>query len=168
MDYIYVGTITGTHGIKGEVKVKSDSSFKAERFKKNNTLYLKYKNEMTKIAIDSYRTHKNFDLITFNNITDVNEVINYVNCDIYVHKNQLADLGQEEYYYHQLIGLKVVQTNGNIIGKVVDIQDVPQGEILVIEKKDGKQRLVPFVDSFINNIDLKKQEIVIIPIEGLL
>ena len=55
MDYIYIGKIIGTHGIKGEVKVKSDSDFKTERFKENSILYVKRGEEMVKITINSHR-----------------------------------------------------------------------------------------------------------------
>ncbi|MCK9536034.1 MAG: ribosome maturation factor RimM [Bacilli bacterium] len=168
MDYIHIGTIKGTHGIKGEVKVKSDSGFKAERFKINSTLYLKYQQDMIKIIINSYRTHNNYDLITFNNIASINDVLDYINCDIYIHKNQLPMLEDDEYYYYQLIGLKAVDGEGDLIGKIADVQEYPQGAMLVIEQRNGKLSLVPFVGTFVHNIDLENGRVVITPIEGLL
>ena len=91
MDYIEVGKIVGTHGIKGELKVLSDSDFKSERFKKGNVLYLKINDEYKEVKVSSYRPHKNLDLITINNLFDINEVLKYVNKDLYVKKDQLEN-----------------------------------------------------------------------------
>jgi len=168
MKYIFVGKIIGTHGIKGEVKVKSDTNFKNERYKKNNILYLDYKNEKIDIKINSHRIHKNLDLITFNDITNINDVLQYVNCDIYVDKESLSDLGENEFYYDDLVGLNVVDQQGINIGIVIDINEVPQGEIIVVKKPDESQTLIPFIDEFIKEVDLKKKIIIISPIEGLI
>ena len=68
-----VGKIIGTPGIKGEVKVKADTSF--NRFETNNILYLKKNDQMIEIKINSHRKHKNHDLITFNNYKNINDVL---------------------------------------------------------------------------------------------
>ena len=62
-----VGKIIGTHGIKGELKVKSDTSF--DRFSVGNVLYIKLDDhDYKKIVINSHRIHQGCDLITFNNM----------------------------------------------------------------------------------------------------
>ena len=67
MKYLLVGKIIGTHGIKGEVKVKTDSGFKEDRYRKGSVLYAKVDGKMEQICVDSHREHKNLDLIKFNN-----------------------------------------------------------------------------------------------------
>lgn len=168
MDYLIVGKIVGTHGIKGEVKVKSETSFKEERFKKGSNLYVKENEKMKKIVINSHREHKGLDLITFNNFNNINDVLSFIGLTIYVSKNDLHELDDDEFYYDDLIGLMAFDDEGTIIGSVTDINDVPQGAILVITKENGKRALVPFVDEFIKDVDLKDGKIIIKPIEGLL
>ena len=168
MKYIEVGKIVGTHGIKGEVKVNSDSSFKDERYKVGNVLYLNDQDKMIKIEINSYRPHKNLDLITFNNHTNINDVLKYVNCSIYVDEADLTELEEDEFYFEDLIDSNVVDDKGNEIGKIIDINEVPQGEILVIKKANGGKALIPFVNEFIKEIDLENKIVIITPIEGLL
>ena len=68
-----VGKIVGTHGIKGELKVKSDTSF--DRFKKGSKLYIDKKEEIT---VNSHRQHKGMELITINGLKDINDVLCYV------------------------------------------------------------------------------------------
>ena len=156
-----VGKIVGTHGIKGELKVKSDTSF--DRFKKGNKLYIEKEEEIT---INSHRQHKGMELITINNLTNINDVLCYVGKDLYVPHNR-EELEDGEFYYEDLIGLDCYDSKDNLIGTVVDLQEVPQGLILEI-KSSVKTILVPFVDEFIADIDLDNNKLSINEIEGLL
>ena len=166
MKYLEVGKIIATHAIKGEVKVSISSSKPEERFKKGNILYVLDGKEYREIKIDSFRVHKGMALITFNNITNINDVLGYVGKTIYVSKESLKDLDKDNYYYDDLIGL-IAYDKDNLIGEVVDVMEVPQGAILVIKKENEKQVLVPFVSEFIEDVDLDNKKIYINPIEGL-
>lgn len=161
-----VGTIVSTHGIKGEVKVKSDSSF--ERFKKGSILYLKNKGITKEIIIDSHRKHKDLDLITFNGLTNINDVLEYIGFDVYVDVEGLDELEDDEFYFDDLIGLNAFDEAGNKLGIIRDINEVPQGIILELEKLDKTVSYIPFVDEFIKEVDLEEEKIIITPIEGLL
>lgn len=156
-----VGKIVGTHGIKGELKVKSDTSF--DRFKKGNVLYIE---KEEKIIINSSRVHKGLHLITINGLTNINDVLMYVNKNIYVPHDR-SELEEGEYYYEDLIGLICYDSNKKEIGEVIDLQEVPQGLILEIRGKE-KTILIPYVDEFIEEIDLDNKKILINEIEGLL
>lgn len=168
MKYAYVGTIIGTHGIRGEVKVKSETSFREERYQVNNLLYLDYQNQMITIRIDSYRRHKDLDLISFNGFKNINDVLKYVNSDLYVDSDARENLGEGEYYFDDLIGLEAVDEAGIHLGTVSDILEVPQGQILVLEKSDKSEAMIPFADEFIRKVDFEHHQIVIAVIEGLL
>jgi len=161
-----VGVIVATHGIKGEVKVKSDTSF--PRFQVGNKLYIKKNNNLIEIEINSHRVHKDYDLITFNNLKNINDVIEYVGSEIYVDVENLNELAENEYYYDDLIGLDVYSLNNEKLGVVKDLLEVPQGLILLIEKLDKKEALVPFVEEYVIKIDKNEKKILINPIEGLL
>lgn len=156
-----VGKIVGTHGIKGELKVKSDTSF--DRFKKGNVLYIE---KEEKIVINSSRVHKGMHLITINGLTNINDVLCYVNKDIYVPHDR-SELEEGEFYYEDIIGLDCYNSKGELIGPVKDLQEVPQGLILEIQTKN-KTILIPFVDEFVVEVDLEKKKIQIQEIEGLL
>ncbi len=168
MKLIEVGIIVGTHGIKGEVKIKSDSDFRKERFQKNNALYVKRQGKMETITITTHRVHKQWDLITFNNLFDINMVLDYVGSTVYVDRDQLSELPENEFYYDDLIGLQVYLENMELIGEVSDITPLPQGILLVVKKTNNKESLIPFVPEFIKQVDTIHRMIIITPIEGLL
>lgn len=157
-----VGKIIGTHGIKGELKVKADTSF--SRFEAGSKLILKMNAQDIHIQINSHRQHKGLDLITFNNFKNINEVLQFVGAEIYAEHNG-DELNENEYYFEDLIGRKIVNTNNELLGEVVDIREVPQGIILEVKGKE-KRFLVPFVSEFI--IEVNEERIVINVIEGLI
>ncbi|HHX79592.1 MAG TPA: ribosome maturation factor RimM [Acholeplasmataceae bacterium] len=167
MKYVLVGKIIGTHGIKGEVKVVSDSDFKEDRFQVGNVCYLKLNEEMFPIKINSHRTHKGLDLITFNNLNNINDVLPYLQKEIFVERTSLSELDEDEYYYHELIGLDAYLESGEKIGSVTDLEEVPQGVLLILKKTDNKEVLIPFIKEFVQ-VDLENQRLIITPIEGLL
>ncbi|MBP5550940.1 MAG: 16S rRNA processing protein RimM [Bacilli bacterium] len=156
-EYFLVGSIVNTHGIKGEVKVKSETNL--DRFEKGNMLYLKKGSKYMQIKIDSHRTHKSMELITFNGLTNINDVLEYKGCNLFV-KHEDSDT----LYYEDLIGKDIV-VDGKVVAKVKDIREVPQGIILECEA-DGKTKFIPYVDAFIKEV--ADDYIVVTPIEGLL
>ena len=166
MKYLNVGKIVTTHGIKGEVKVKVETDDDS-RFDKGQKLYVGVddKHISGDIIIDNARYQKDMILLTFNNIKDINDVQKYVGLSLFVDLDEVRLDG--EIYYDDLIDSKVL-VEGEEIGVVTDVMEVPQGEILRIKKKNGKTSLVPYVDEFIEEVDIDKKIIIINPIEGLL
>ncbi len=166
MKYLNVGKIVTTHGIKGEVKIKIETD-DLSRFDKNNKLYLgkDEKNIQKEIIVNNARMQKDMILLSFNNITNINDVLEYVGLNLYVNIDEVRK--DDEIYYDDLIGCNAIVDN-KVIGVVEDVMEVPQGEILRIKKINGKTALVPYVDEFIASVDINKKEIVINPIEGLL
>ena len=160
MNYIYIGKIVNTHGIKGEVRIKSDFKYKKDVFKKDFNIYIG--NDKIKQTINTYRIHKDYDMITFNNITDINDVLEYKGLNVYVAREELNIDGILD---EDIIGMNVYSDTKEI-GLVTDILKSKAHDILVIEK-DKKRYLVPYIDEFVN-IDINNKKIMINEIEGLL
>lgn len=153
---IYVGKLVNTHGIKGEVRIKSDIDYKNAVFKKGNHLYIDNK----PFTINTYRVHKEFDMITFDGINNINDVLEYKGKNVYIDKNEVQDIILNE----ELIGYEVY--TDKYVGKVVKLMKNKIYDILVI-KKDN-EFLVPNIDPFIKSIDSKERKIYINEIEGLI
>ena len=166
MEYIEVGKIINTFGIKGEVKVRSFSDFNDERFKVGNEIYLDLDNNRVAKVIKSYRVHKNMVLISFEDEQDINKVIGYVNHSVYIPKSSRSELSKDEYYFEQLLNLDVIVDNLRI-GQVIEVMDLPSNPVLRI-KTIEKDVLIPFVSAFIADVNLEKKEIVVNYIKGLL
>ena len=160
MDYIYIGDIVNTHGIKGEVKIISNFKDKSLVFVPQFKLYIgsSYKEEV----INSYRVHKNFDMVSFIGINDINEVLKYKGERVYINRNSI----NVDYFNEDLIGMDVYDSD-KFIGNVSDILNNGIYDILVI--MNGKcKNLVPNISEFILNIDVSNKKIIINSMEGLI
>ncbi|MEG0909825.1 MAG: ribosome maturation factor RimM [Bacilli bacterium] len=161
MNLIHIGTIVNTHGIKGEVRIISDFRYKNQVFKKGNFLYAGI--DKDHLEINSYRVHKNYDMITFKGINDINEVLMYKGDDVFIDRDVYKFDG---ILYEDIIGLKVI-VDGVNIGVVESLMKSSAHPILVINTGD-KKHLVPYIDEFVKNVDLEKLEITIKVIDGLI
>ena len=163
MDYIYIGKIVNTHGIKGEVRILSNFKYKERALKKGQTIYIG--TTKTKEEINSYRKHKIFDMITINGINNINDILKYKGQKVYTTKENL-NLSEDEYLESDLIGFTVL-VNHQIKGTVKNyLKDKYQDKLVV--NKEGIDYLVPYVCDIIENINLTDKTISIKEIKGLL
>ena len=161
MELLYIGDIVGTHGLKGEVRILSSFSHKELVFKSSMHVWVgKTKEEL---VIASYRPHKNFDMVTFEGISSIDDVILYKGDAVYVKR---SDLDIKDYLNEDLLYMDVYQNN-ICYGVVCNILKTKAHDILVIEK-DGKKQMIPCVSEFIKKVDLENRCITIESIEGLI
>lgn len=161
MKLIKIGKIVNTHGIKGELRLLSKFPYKDKVFIKNMTIYI---NKENKEVITSYRKHKNFDMITLEGYTNINEVLKYKGQSVYVNSDDIR-LDKDKYLDEELIGLEVIFQDSNK-GIVSNIERYEKTTLLVVKNKD-KEHLIPYNDNIIDKIDIKNKKIYIKDIKGL-
>lgn len=168
MEYIKIGLIQNTHGIKGELKIESYSDFTELRFAVGNLIYIEYDGKMIPVEIASYRIHKNKVLVTFDGYGNINLVEKFKNHAVYMNEEDRQELEDGEFYIDELIGMEVVDDKGVSIGEVIDVEPTNGAQNnLRVKKEDGKTFLLPYVDAFIIEIDDEKNQIVANMVEGL-
>ena len=161
MNYIYIGDIVNTHGIKGELRIISDFKYKNKVFIHDFKLYVGRTKEL--LTIDTYRKHKEYDMVKFYEVEDINDAIAYKGDKVYINKD---DIKIDGYFNEDLIGLSVY-SDDKFIGNVETIITNGSQEIFVIKNSD-KKNLIPYVDEFIKKIDLNNRKIEVNLIEGLI
>lgn len=160
MRYIKIGKIVNTHGIKGELRILSRFAHKEEVFKVDMPIYIEKEN---KEIINSYRKHKNFDMITFKGYNNINEVLKYKGKDAYV-KDEDIKLSSDKYLDEDIIGLDVIFDN-KVIGIVSNIERYDKISFLVVLGE--KESLIPYNYDLIEKIDILNNKIYIKYIKGL-
>jgi 16S rRNA processing protein RimM len=165
-----VGKIVNTHGLDGEVRVIAITDFREERFKIGNTLNLFiYENaQPISLKVKSHRIHKNFDLLTFEGYNDINEVEKWKNGILKVSNDQLGELNEGEFYFHEIVGCNVVTTTNEVIGVVTEILTPGANDVWVVKGENGKEYLIPYIEDVVKQIDVVERRIIIEPMEGLL
>ena len=156
MKFINIGKIVNTHGIKGELRILSDFKYKDKVFKKDFKFYIGKDKE--ELIVNSYRYHKIFDMVTFNDLNDINLVLKYKGKEVYINEEDLDLDG--EIYIDNLIGYKVVVGTKDI-GVVTDVMHMKANDILRVN-----DILIPYVKDFI--IKIEDNTVYVKDVRGLL
>lgn len=158
-EYIYIGKIVNTHALKGEVRVISNFEYKDQVFKVNNTIFIgKEKHEE---IINTYRKHKEYDMITFVNKNKIEDVIKYKSENVYVLKSSIT-LNENDIFKDELIGMKVIFNNKEI-GVIEDFRSDNGNKLIYVSNK-----YLPFNNNFIESIDKNNNRVYYKNIENLL
>ncbi|MGX1081554.1 Ribosome maturation factor RimM [Bacillus licheniformis] len=165
-----VGKIVNTHGVKGEVRVISRTDFPEERYKPGNALYLflEGKDEPVQVTVSAHRLHKQFHLLQFKEVETLTEAEKLKNALIKVPEDQLSQLAEDEYYFHEIIGCDVFSEDGDLIGKVKEILTPGANDVWVVARPGKKDALIPYIDAVVKEINVADKTIKIHIMEGLL
>ena len=166
MNYIKIGVIVNTHGIRGEVKIKhfSDS---ADRFETLGHVFVGEGSVKERLDIEGIRYVKATVLLKFEGLDDLNAVEPMKGKDVFIEKAQLRDLPEGTYHVFELLGLEVFE-KGARVGEVVDVDQNAYQDLYVVRTKTGKTVRIPAVKAFVKGIDLKNRRMEVELIEGML
>ena len=163
-EYVRIGKIVNTHGIKGELRILSDFKFKDRVFVQNRRIYIG--DDKEEHIITSYRHHKVFDMITLAGFDDINEVLRFKNKDVFVKKTDLS-LGKKEFLDEDLINLNIIFNNEEV-GYVVAVRQINPKNKIIEAMINNKVTLIPYHDDFVKDIDLDNKTIELNLIEGMI
>ncbi len=160
MEYLCVGKLVNTHGIKGEVRILSDFRYKNKVFNKGFKIYVG--KDKLEFVISGYRVHKAFDMLTFDKIDNINQIEYLKGSLVYINKKDLI-IDDNMLLAVDLIGFNVI-INDKIIGSITEVIDTPANEVLLLSNKV----MIPYVKSFINSINKETKEVVVNDMKGLI
>lgn len=164
MNYIYLGKIVNTHGIKGELRLLSDFDKKELVFKPGFLIYIGDEKKLE--TINSYRHHKKFEMITLKGYSNINEVLKYLNQNVFINKEDLK-LSENDYLLEELIHCQILFQD-KIVGQVEEIVYNNANILLQVKTLKGKKIYIPKNEYFIKNINIKKKIIEGQNIQGLM
>lgn len=168
-EYIKVGKIINTHGIKGELKILPTTD-DIKRFELLNQVYVETKNGLVAYPIDGVRYIKNFVLIKLKGIEDISQAERLKTCVIKIPKALALPLEENEYYIDDLYNMKVVTKEGENLGEIVDILFTASNDVYVVKDiKDPKVKelLIPAIEDCIIKVDIKQKIMTVHLLEGL-
>ncbi|MCH1623806.1 ribosome maturation factor RimM [Fredinandcohnia quinoae] len=164
-----VGKIVNTHGIRGEVRIISRTDFPEERYQIGNRLFVFIpEKDPIEVVVKSHRLHKQFDLLTFEGYENVNDVEPLKGALLKVPESQLTELGEDEFYFHEIIGCQVISESGEEIGVIKEILTPGANDVWVVKGTRAKEILIPYIDDIVKEINIKEKKIKIHLMEGLL
>lgn len=168
-EYYQVGTIVNTHGIKGEVRVQSITSHPEERYACGSELmwFNEQETQQELLTVKSHRVHKSFDLLTFMNHDNINDVEKFVRGTLNVTADQALELEDGEFYHYDIIGLSVYNESDELIGTIKEILETGANDVWVVQRSNKKDLLLPYIDAVIKMIDFDEKKVIVHVLEGL-
>ncbi|AQQ15546.1 Ribosome maturation factor RimM [Corynebacterium glaucum] len=160
-----IGRVVKSHGIKGEVAVDLLTDEAESRFAVGEVLHGKQAGKEQDLTIKTLRPHQKRLLVSFEEIPDRTAADSLRGMKFYASPLE-RDEDSDEYYDHELIGLKV-HLDGAETGEVTGVMDTPNRKILEVAY-EGREVLIPFVMDIVPEVDLDEGYLEITPPEGLL
>jgi 16S rRNA processing protein RimM len=161
MDWIPVGRVTRTHGLKGELKF-----FPADQddlvVQKDQQIRL----DETTFKIKSVRGVKLPFIVKFEGVDSIEAAQSLSGQEVLVAKEDFESLPEGEYYRFEIEGLKAFDDTGKYYGVIEEIIATGSNDVYVV-RGDGKEWLVPMIDSVVQNIDLEEGKLIFHCVEGL-
>lgn len=167
MDYIYIGRVANTHGVRGGIKVFPTTD-DITRFKQLKSVTLEdIKGNDTEYKIVGLKYAGKFAVLQLEGIDDMEQAIALKQSIVKIPRKQALPLGKDEFYVEDLVGLEIYEEN-NKIGVLVDVLFTGSNEVYVIEMTDGRELLLPAIKDCVLKVNLKKKRMDIHIMEGLL
>ena len=167
-EFLRVGVITSTHGIKGEVKVYPTTD-DAERFLalKEKEVLLDTGREMLPLVIENVRFFKNLVILKFQGIDNINDIEKYRGRDLLVTRENAVPLEEGEFLICDIIGSTVYEEDGSVFGTLRDVMETGANNVFVVETGDGREVLLPYIDDCIREVNVEEKRIVAYIMPGL-
>lgn len=165
-EFLQVGVISSTHGIRGEVKVYPTTD-DAARFKKLKKVLLDTGKERMELEVQSVKFFKQFVILKFKDIDNINDIEKYKGRSLLVPREDAVELGENEYYIADLIGMEVFAGEERF-GVLRDVMETGANEVYVIDSEKHGEVLVPAIRDCILDVDVENRTMVIRLLDGLL
>ena len=166
-EFLQVGVISSTHGIRGEVKVFPTTDDPA-RFKKLKNVLLDTGRERLELEVQSVKFFKQFVIVKFRGIDNINDIEKYKGRSLWISREQAVPLEEDEYYIADLIGMEVCLEDGTHFGRLKDVIETGANDVYVVEDTKGQEVLLPAIHECILDVDVENDRMTIHLMKGLL
>jgi len=162
-----VGVISSTHGVRGEVKVYPTTD-DVNRFKSLKNVILDTGREHMDLEIQGVKFFKNMVILKFKGYDFIDDIEKYKGKDLLITRDQAVELGPDENFIVDLIGLRVVTEDGEEFGTLTDVIKTGANDVYEVKTAEGKEVLLPAIKECVLNVDLTEGTVTVHIMAGLL
>ena len=169
-DLVLVGRVVGVHGIRGSLKVHSYAESLSVYEAEEGVLAALPDGSIRTMTVKWVRPHGRVLLMALEGVTDRSQAESLIGWELFVDKACLPPLEEDTYYWSDLVGLRVYDTTGVLLGRLGEVIPTPGNDIYVVKgKQDGRTRemLIPAIGDVVLKIDLEGKTMIVDPPEGL-
>lgn len=150
-EYLQIGKIVNTHGVKGEVRLIPLTD-DPHRFDDLEFVYLEIDNSMVKYAIKAVKYTKGSVILKLSGIETMEAAESIRNCFVLVDRKNAVKLPKDSFFICDIMDSEVFEENGLLLGRLIDILHTGSNDVYVIKSKDGKELLLPALKSVVRTI----------------
>ena len=165
-EFFRVGAIASTHGIKGEVKVYPTTD-DIGRFDYLKNVILDTKAGRKELTVEGVKYFKNMPILKFKGIDKIEDIEAYKGCDLLVSREDAVPLEEGEHYIADLIGLDVIDEDGEKLGTVKDIMLTGANSVYVVQMPE-KELLIPSIPDCILEVNIDSNYVKVHLLDGLM
>lgn len=166
-NYLRVGIITKTHGIRGEVKVfPTTDDF--HRFEYLKNVLIDTGKEYIPVEIENVKYFKQLIILKFKGIDNINDIEKYRGKDLLITRDQAIELEEGEYFIYDLLGSEVFTEDGNKLGVLTEILTTAANDVYVVKTENNKEVLLPAIKECILDVDIESKKITVHLMDGLI
>ncbi len=158
-EFFLIAEIVSVYASDGSVVLKSFSDFE-EHFFELQKVYIDFFGNFKQLVIEYVEEVNGTLIIKFEKFNNAEDVYNLLEKKLYIYSDQLHSLPDNMYYIHDLVGSKVYR-NKKFFGKLIDVIIIPNNNIYVIENEVGQQVMIPAVEKYFLETDIKNQKIIL-------
>jgi len=164
--YVLIGKIVGVHGLKGTNKFKSYAESLSVFYPGQSILIRDNRNRETSVELDWIKSHTGTPLISFKGVTDRDRAEALIGAELFIPETELPELDEDTYYWFELIGIEVYNTQEDYLGRITSIFPTGSNDVYVVKNKT-KEVLIPALESVVIDIDLELKRMRVDLPEGL-
>ena len=165
--FLRVGVISSTHGIRGEVKVYPTTD-DPERFLDLDEVILDTGREHKILEIEGVKFFKNQVILKFKGYDNINDIEKYLKKDLLVDREHAVELGENENFIADLIDMEVVTDEGKVLGTLTDVIETGANDVYAVKTPEGKELLLPAIRDCIRDVNVDEKRMTVHVMEGLL
>ncbi|WP_379151241.1 ribosome maturation factor RimM [Paenibacillus sp. sgz5001063] len=167
-----VGKLVNTHGIRGEIKILSSTDFPEVRFAPGKKMFVVPADGSPKfeVTVEAAREHKGTYIVKLKGYTNINQIEKYKGSLLTVPSDDLVELPENEYYFHQIVGCEVYtdEDDSQPLGKITEILQPGANDVWVVKPAKGQDILIPVINDVVLDVDIQAKKIKVHLMEGLL
>ena len=165
-DLTWIGTVANVHGIQGELKIYPLTDT-PEYYLETKQFLIEKAEELIPFEVEQLRLHKNQWIVKFVSIDDRDQAESYRNYRVLIEDAQLRPLEEDEFFLHDLIGCRLEDLQGVVLGEVKDVLQTGANDVYSV-RREHHEFLVPVIPEIVKEVDLDHKVIRIDPIPGLI
>lgn len=166
-NYLRVGVITSTHGVKGEVKVFPTTD-DPQRFNELKDVILDTGKGLIPLEVEGVKYFKQMVILKFKGIDNINDIEKYRGKDLLVTRDNAIKLEEGEYFIYDIINSDVYTDTGKKLGVLTEVITNAANDVYVVKMADGKEVLLPAIDECVLNVDIENKKVIVHLMNGLL